>query len=127
MGGHLALWSPAGDHGQTTQLTAAVTDAPPGALSPARIKRRLVVADAAATAIGLGAAVLLHDLARPVPATLLYSNLWLIAASLPAFAVGAAVNHLYKARANERLSQEVVNVMRAVAVGVATMVAIAFI
>jgi exopolysaccharide biosynthesis polyprenyl glycosylphosphotransferase len=127
MGGHLALWSPAGDHGQTTQLTAAVPDALPGALSPSRVKRRLVAADAAAMAIGLGAAVLLHDLARPVPASLLYANLWLIAASLPAFAVGAAVNRLYKARANERLSQEVVNVMRAVAVGVATMVAIAFI
>ena len=49
-----------------------------------------------------------------------------MASSLPAFAVGASFNRLYKARANERLSQEIVNVVRSVAVGVGAMVAIAF-
>jgi exopolysaccharide biosynthesis polyprenyl glycosylphosphotransferase len=126
MGGHLALWSPAGDRSHTTQLTAAVPHADPGALSPVRVKRLLVAADAAAMAVGVGAAVGLHALIRPAATGALDSNLWLVVASLPAFAIGAAVNHLYKARANERLSQEVQNVTRAVAIGVASMVALAF-
>jgi exopolysaccharide biosynthesis polyprenyl glycosylphosphotransferase len=126
MGGHLALWSPAGDHSQATQLTADSANSERGALSPARVKRLLVLADTAAMALGLVTAVAVHELMRPVPASTLYSNLWLVSASLPAFAMGAAINNLYKARANERLSEEMLNVMRAVAVGVATMVALAF-
>jgi exopolysaccharide biosynthesis polyprenyl glycosylphosphotransferase len=47
--------------------------------------------------------------------------------SAPFFALGAGLNHLYVARANERPSDEYRNVVRATAVGVAGLIALAFI
>ena len=46
--------------------------------------------------------------------------------SVPAFAIGAALNHMYLARANERPAEEARNIVRTVAVGISAAVVVAF-
>jgi len=104
----------------------ATTDTSENEFSPGVIRRRLIAADSAAVMGGVTLAFLVQTLIKPVPSYIMIEHLVLAACSLPMFAVGAAVNHLYKARANERPSEEVKNIVRATAVGLAGVLAIAF-
>ncbi len=97
-----------------------------GNLTPHSVKRRLMLADAAAVAAGLMVAFACQRVFKPVPIWIVREHMVLIAASLPGFVAGAAMNRLYQARANERVGQEQINVLRTIAVGVGFMVTVAF-
>ncbi len=79
-----------------------------------RYKRRLMMADALAVVAGTALAFKLQLVLRPVPARTVVEELALVIVALPFFAVGAGLNRLYQARANERRAEEVVNVLKAV-------------
>jgi exopolysaccharide biosynthesis polyprenyl glycosylphosphotransferase len=128
MSGQLTLWSssaedelghPTGNREQYARRIA-------GSVESRAIKRHLMLADTSALLIGFALAFTLQALVRPLPAHGVSSHLVLMVVSLPGFAFGAATARLHIARANERPSQEAVNVTRAVAVGVALMVLVAF-
>jgi exopolysaccharide biosynthesis polyprenyl glycosylphosphotransferase len=93
-------------------------------LGPRQLKARLALADAAAVAVGFVFAFELQRVVHPVPGYIVLEHAALVLASLPAFAAGALMNHLYRARANERRSQEASNVVRTVAFGMLFLVAI---
>jgi exopolysaccharide biosynthesis polyprenyl glycosylphosphotransferase len=90
------------------------------------VKRRLVLADLLAVLAGFGAAFMLQEAMRPLADHGVSQHLVVTGLSLPGFAVGAGAAKLYQARANERPSQEAGNILKAVAVGVAFMVILAF-
>ncbi len=90
----------------------------PGSLS---VKTRLVLADSAAVVVGVVAAFAVQAVLRPVPRFVMSDHLLLAAASLPAFVIGAVVNNLYQARANERPLEEARNVLKTVGFGMSGM------
>jgi exopolysaccharide biosynthesis polyprenyl glycosylphosphotransferase len=90
------------------------------------LKRQLVLADSVALLAGFCGAFLVQAAIRPQWADGLSQHLLLMALSLPGFALGAAAVRLHQARANERPAQELLNIVRAVWIGVAFMVVIAF-
>lgn len=91
-----------------------------------RLRRRQVAGDAIAVLFGIAVAFLGQNATRPVPKTVVMEHLTLSAISLPAFAFGAALTKLARARANERPRQEFVNIVGTVAVGVGAMIVAAF-
>jgi exopolysaccharide biosynthesis polyprenyl glycosylphosphotransferase len=95
-----------------------------GLLGPGQLKARLAIADAAAVAIGFAFAFEVQRAVHPVPGYIVMEHAVLVVASVPGFAAGALMNHLYQARANERRSQEASNVIRTVALGMLWLVAI---
>ena len=100
-------------------------DAPVPVL-PVAARNRLVLADAVALLVGIGLAFVIQRAIRPVPSWIMAEHALLVVASVPGFIAGALVNRLYQSRANARPSEEAKNVLRAVAVGVGTIVLIAF-
>jgi len=94
-------------------------------VSPKRLKRRLIIADALAVVVGVLIAFGIQALVRPVPSFVITRHLWLVAGSAPALALGAGLNNLYQARANERPLEEARNVLKAVSTGVSGLVIIA--
>ncbi len=96
----------------------------PGRLRPHQLKLRLAIADTTAVAVGFAFAFGLQRLLRPVPGWIVAQHVALIAVSVPGFIIGAITNRMYRARANERVSQEVSNVTRAVAVGFLALIAV---
>jgi exopolysaccharide biosynthesis polyprenyl glycosylphosphotransferase len=94
--------------------------------SPLRLKQRLMLADGSALTVGIVLALQLQHVLKPVPRTTTYRELLMLLAVIPCFAVGAGVNRLYQARANERQAQEVWNVVKAVGFAVGGLVATAF-
>lgn len=97
----------------------------PRRVSPSRLKQRLMLADVLAFVLGVFITFAIQALVRPVPDYVIDRHLWLLAASAPAFALGAGFNKLYLARANERPLEEARNVLKAVSTGVACLVMIA--
>ncbi|MEM9514925.1 MAG: sugar transferase [Actinomycetota bacterium] len=97
------------------------------ALSSAALKRRLIVADAAAFFVGVAAAFGVQAVFRPVPSGILIAQLELVLLSLPGFIFGAVANRLLVARANERPGEEVANIVKTVAVGTMAMLSVAFV
>ncbi|MET0910261.1 MAG: sugar transferase [Ilumatobacteraceae bacterium] len=91
-----------------------------------RLKRRLMLADAVAATVGVILAFQLQNVLRPVPRGIAYEHLALLAVTLPCFALGAGVNRLYQARANERQNDEVWNIVKTVGVGIAGLLTVAF-
>ena len=87
---------------------------------------RLVAADAVAFLAAIGLAFYLQSVFRPVPKFIVVQHVLLVLASVPVFALGAGVNKLYLARANQTPRDESGNIVKATAVGVAGMLAIAF-
>jgi exopolysaccharide biosynthesis polyprenyl glycosylphosphotransferase len=85
-----------------------------------------VLADAIALLAGFGVAFAFQAAVRPLTTQGVSDHLLLMVYSLPGFAFGAASVRLHQARANERPSEESFNVVRAVAIGVALMVLLAF-
>lgn len=127
MGGQLALWSSADNQmhsdrtgrGQPRRVVA-------GERTPLHVKRRLVLADLAAVLFGFLAAFGLQVLVKPLSVHGISQHLLLMVASFPGFAFGLVAARLYQARANERHVEEARNIVRAVGVGVALMVVLAF-
>jgi exopolysaccharide biosynthesis polyprenyl glycosylphosphotransferase len=105
---------------------SGVREANGAARSPSRLKRCLMLADASAVAIGIVLAFQLQHAFKPVPRGIVSRELLLLSAVVPCFAIGAGVNRLYQARANERQAQEVWNVVKAVGVGIGGLVTMAF-
>ena len=89
------------------------------------LKAWLLAADGTAVVIALGVATATLAV-RPLPSQLVLDHLLLGFLTLPGFAVGASLNHMYLARANERPSEEAVNILKTVAVGMGILLAIAF-
>ena len=90
------------------------------------IRRRLMAADAVALASGIAIAFGVQALLKPVPQFVLTGQLLLTLASLPAFMLGAALNHLHRARANARRIEEAFNIVKSTAVGVCWILIVAF-
>lgn len=106
-------------------------DADPDATPPPKpafgfsYKARLLVADVAALLTALIVATAIQ-IVLPLSNLAVHEHLLLGLASFPAFALGAGLNQLYLARANERGAEEARNVVRTVAVGLGGLVMIAF-
>lgn len=94
-------------------------------IRPNKLKHRLMLADAVAFVLGVIITFAIQALVRPVPDFVIDRHLWLLLASAPAFVVGAGLNKLYLARANERPLEEARNVLKAVGTGVACLVMVA--
>ena len=90
------------------------------------VKRHLAVSDLTAVLVGFAAAFVVQAIVKPLTSYGVSQHAVLMVISLPGFAIGASTTRLYQARANERPSQESRNVLRAVAIGVALMVLLAF-
>ena len=91
-----------------------------------RLKRRLMIADAMAVAVGVILSLWAQMFLKPVPLHLVYTQLALLVVALPAFALTAGLTHLYLARANESKREETWNILKAVGSSVATMLAASF-
>lgn len=91
-------------------------------VSPAQLKRRLVIADLFALVIGVAMAFGIQALVRPVPTFVIVGHLWLVLAAAPVFAIGAGLNKMYFSRANERPLDEARNVLKAVSTGMSWLV-----
>jgi exopolysaccharide biosynthesis polyprenyl glycosylphosphotransferase len=125
MSGQLKLWSSAEDHNQHLASADAVRTRP-GQRSSRALKRQLMLADSIAVLVGFLAAFLMQRAVRPLQSDGVSQHAVLMLISLPGFAFGAAALRLHQARANERPSQEVLNIVRAVWLGVAFMIVLAF-
>ncbi len=140
MGGRLGAWSSWRDQAMSgrardasaspqggSESRAPGDGAPPPALRTGpNVRGWLILADAVAVTVGFGLAFVVQASAKPVPASVATEHLLLAVASLPVFAFGAASARLYRARNNERPRDEVANILRAVAIGVAALVTLAF-
>ena len=109
---------------ETIEATAAAATVE--VLDPTKVRHRLMMADAAATLIGLVVAIGISVVFNSIHGPALQRHLALTAAGLPAFAAGAAINQLYRARANARLTEEMFNIVRTVLIGLGFMVCVAF-
>ncbi len=85
------------------------------------MKNRLILADFAALAFGVALAFAIQAVLRPVPRFVMADHALLVVASVPGFAIGAGVNHLYQARANQRRLEEARNVIKTVGFGMSGM------
>ena len=110
---------PAGRH------AAPIPDPRPSALSPATVKRRLVIADLATTLVGFGVAFAVQTLWSDTSAAQLLSLL-LAFASLPFWLAAGAANSLFTARANARPVDEFKNIVATALFGIASIVGLAF-
>jgi exopolysaccharide biosynthesis polyprenyl glycosylphosphotransferase len=126
MGGQVALWSSAEVHTDDFKRRHRTLPSPHGRGGVTATKRRLILADASAVLLGFLAAFVIQSIVRPVSGHSVSQHMLLMLASMPGFAFGAATMRLYRARANERPSEEAANIVRAVAIGIALMVIIAF-
>ena len=96
------------------------------AASAGRRKLALIVADGIAVVAGVAIAFGLRAAIRPVADFDVLGHLALAATAIPGFALGASINRLYQARANERATQEARNAAKSVAVAVAVLLSAAF-
>ena len=100
---------------------------PRAGLSTREIQARLMVIDCLAVLLGAAVATLLQWIVRPVPDFIIHDHFVLLMCSLPLFVWGALASHLYRARANQRPSEERRNILKAVAVMVGGLVGLAFV
>ena len=125
MGGQLESEQVGARVPETSHSVDIVSQAP-AAPVPRRLKTWLLAADATAILLALLASTAMLVTVRDLPMWLDMRHLILGLVSLPGFVVGAAANRMYLARANERPSEEARNIIRTVAVGMGTLVLIAF-
>lgn len=81
------------------------------------LKSALVIADILALLAGLAFAYAAQAILKPVPGFVMIDHALLAASGAPAFALGAGLSRLYRARANERPLEEAANILKAVATG----------
>ena len=101
-------------------------DAVINAIAPGTLKRRLMLGDTVAVMFGVSLAFAIQAMIKPVPSFIIAHHLALSLTIVPGFAIGAAYNKLYQARANERPLQEARNVLNAIGVAMATLIFVAF-
>src|SRR5215210_3807529 len=128
MSGQLALWSSSEGHPNSSPPGSdPSSDTARAKLAPRAVRRQLMVADSVALLLGFGLAFAIQAVARPLTNYGVSQHLTLMIFSLPGFAFGAAHARLHQARANDRPTQESLNVLRSIAIGVAVMVLLAFV
>ncbi|NNE11558.1 MAG: sugar transferase [Ilumatobacter sp.] len=112
------------------EVTSAAADAHHDPMVPragvAHVKARLMLADAAAVLVGIIVAATLQRMIRPVPSWIVSTQLLLVLASAPGFALGAARNRIYQARTTERRGEEARRIANTVAISIATMLTLTF-
>jgi exopolysaccharide biosynthesis polyprenyl glycosylphosphotransferase len=91
------------------------------------LKHGLMLADAISVTIGIILAFQFQFLLRPVPQYIAYEHLALLLVGIPCFALGAGLNRLYQARANERQNEELWNIVKSVGVSVGGLVIASFV
>ncbi len=106
----------------TVELESATT----GSLHPAVTRHRLMVADAAASLAAVAVALSLFLSVRPMDTYTLSRHLLLTVATFPAFALGAVLSQMYRARANATTTSEFRNIAKTVAFGTSFLVCLAF-
>ena len=92
-----------------------------------RLKHRLMIADGVAVGAAIILAFHLQFLLRPVPRYIAYEHMALLIVALPCFALGAGLNRLYQARANERQEEEFGNILKAVGFSIGGLLCTAFV
>lgn len=100
---------------------------PTSSLRPSVARRRLMVADAAAAVVVTAVAIRLMLWLDPMGTAPLGRHLLLTVASLPAFALGAVMSQMYRARANDSTTREFQNIMKTVLAGTVFMICLAFV
>ena len=127
MSGQLAVRNPEAGHRNTSHRVDNLefSDAVVGGGSHS-MRRRLMLADLVAVLSGFAAAFIVLQITRPTIDRIVVDHVLLMVLSLPGFAFGAATTLLHRARANERRSQEAMNIVRTVGIGVAVMVTFGF-
>jgi len=96
-------------------------------LQPRSVRLRLIAADAVAFVVAVVVAFFLQAIFKPVPSFIVAQHVFLVVLSVPVFAVGAGLNKMYLARANQTPREESRNILKATAVGTAGIVTIAFV
>ena len=102
-------------HGDGKSTPVATGPTPGRSPKPSTLRRRLMLADGAALLVGILISFLVQAVVRPVPWFVVSNHILVAASSLPAFALGAGINHLYRARANESRLEEASNLLKTVA------------
>ncbi len=110
------------------EVTRAVESdhTPADSLRPSVTRRRLMVADAAASVALAAIAIRFALWLQPMDSATLSRHLLLTVASLPAFALGAVTSQMYRARANDSTAREFRNITKTVLVGTIFMICLAF-
>ncbi len=125
--GAVALEVPAGTSDATQRTRRRITTASKRGLTPAVLRRRLMLADAGAVIIGLAAAFVAIQIVSPLTSEGIRAHALLALAGLPGFAAGAVGSRLYRSRANARRIDELSNVIKATGYGVGFIVVAAFV
>ena len=108
------------------QVDDLATSAGPVTRTGSSWRRRLILADTIAVLAGFATAFVVLQVFRPTLDRIVAEHILLMVVSLPGFGFGAATTRLHLARANERPSQEAMNIVRTVGIGVAVMVTFGF-
>lgn len=95
-------------------------------LSPQTLKRRLVLADGVAIALGIAWTFAFQAMVRPVDSSTQFQHLLLASAGLPIWLLALGANKLYRARVIERPSHEFRRIVMASLVATGSMVMVAF-
>ncbi|MFK7918038.1 MAG: sugar transferase [Ilumatobacter sp.] len=95
--------------------------------SASTIRRRMVIIDFLSLATGASVALILQAVIKPVPDFAVTSQMWLLLAALPAFAIGAAYNQMHRSRANERPGDEARNIAKTVSIGIGALLLVALV
>jgi len=95
-------------------------------LQPGTLKRRLVAADMAAVLVGVAGAFVFQRATSQVDSAIWLSQLLLIFAAIPVWALGAGARGLYTARANVRRWDEFRHIVASTFYGVGFLVGVAF-
>jgi exopolysaccharide biosynthesis polyprenyl glycosylphosphotransferase len=99
---------------------------PRSSIDPARLRRRVMIADLCAIVVGLTLAMGVQAVWRPIPKDDLLSEWLVIVASLPFWVAAARTSRLYTARANARIADEFRHLVIASSLGVVAVVVLAF-
>jgi exopolysaccharide biosynthesis polyprenyl glycosylphosphotransferase len=96
-------------------------------MHPSTVKRWLVLADVTAGLVGVGVAFAAQRLWWPVEVDVVRIEWLLLVAAVPFWFAAAAVNHLHSGRSNLRRLDEFKHIVGTVAMGVGSMIALAFV
>lgn len=96
-------------------------------LHPSTVKRWLVLADVTAGLAGVGLAFAVQKIWAPVDIDVVRIEWLLLVASVPFWFASAVVNHLHSARANLRRIHEFKHIVGTAAMGVGSMIGLAFV
>jgi exopolysaccharide biosynthesis polyprenyl glycosylphosphotransferase len=108
-------------------VPAKLDERPHPTMHPSTVKRWLVLADAVAGLVGVGLAFAVQALWSPVDVDVVRIEWLLVVAAVPFWFASAIVNRLYAARSNLRRLHEFKHIVGTVAMGVGSMIGLAFV